>query len=454
MICATPKTREFWGAVRGLHEHARSLAAAKMIDFPDGDRDNGWRRRSCEAIRDGRAITDKLGSWCAFCRSLPAREGGLLFARLRAPLALNLAGGVLENGGLSLDRNSGLPFIPGSSVKGCARKAVLIRLREEPDPEGKAKLVEQIARVFGWSDGDWKDGRRPGADGGAEYYSDLCYACDRHWPYVRMAVATRLAERLTLNVTRSERPWERLPSAAGAILFLPAYPFQKDPGIDLDIVTPHHMGYYQGDPEFAAAPDTEEPKPSIFPVVPCHAGPVFLFTLAPAAKAAPQDLACAREWLREGLTLWGIGGKTSSGYGWFEASEELDREQLVVLREKDRAAQAAEALRLAEERRTREEEEARRRKAELQSLPPDQRARAEVQEWNDALFRTRLEHFANERKKGGPADDHQRMAIIEALRGPRRTLWTEFRAAATAGAAAKTVNLIYKFCKDRGLDKP
>jgi CRISPR/Cas system CMR subunit Cmr6 (Cas7 group RAMP superfamily) len=42
---------------------------------------------------------------------------------------VNMAGGVMENAGLCLDR-FGLPYIPGSAVKGCARRTALAALRE------------------------------------------------------------------------------------------------------------------------------------------------------------------------------------------------------------------------------------------------------------------------------------------------------------------------------------
>ena len=53
----------------------------------------------------------------------------LLHARLQSRLMVNMAGGVMENAGLCLDR-FGLPLIPGSAVKGCARRTALAALRE------------------------------------------------------------------------------------------------------------------------------------------------------------------------------------------------------------------------------------------------------------------------------------------------------------------------------------
>src|SRR5438034_1425306 len=111
---------------------------------------------------------------------------------------VNMAGGVMENAGLCLDR-FGLPYIPGSAVKGCARRAALAALLEwceaggqpEHKPIGNdnpcaetcakfdspAQMLSAIARVFGWCEQDWKKD------------SDFAWACDAKLDVVWKAVA-------------------------------------------------------------------------------------------------------------------------------------------------------------------------------------------------------------------------------------------------------------------------
>ena len=452
MIYATPQATEFWCAVKRRGQHSRALAAAKFVDFPDTARDDAWRRRSCDAVCAGNALSQKLDSWRGFCGALPAGEGGLLFARLMARLIVNQAGGVLENGGVCLDRNSGLPFIPGSAVKGCARKAAIIRLRETREPGLAADLLERIAWIFGWTEQAWSgdSGRQAEED-----VSDFCYACGwENWSGLRRDVAARLARRVGLLAGSARSPAECPASFAGTMRFLPAFPWNHDPGIDLDIVTPHHTAYYGGDPAFAGAPDVEEPKPNVFPAVSCKGSPVFVFPLAVSPGSAPGDLAWTKELLREGLTLWGIGAKTAAGYGWFESSPELDEEMLAQERQRREETRRAEQARLVAAQAEAAAAEARQRKALLAALPPEQRADQAVAEWDDRLFMRRVENFVNAPKKGGPADDQERLAIVRALAGARQALWQQFRNSAQRGPAANTLAAIYRFCKEKGIPKP
>src|SRR6266542_427291 len=187
MIFAAPDTLSVWKTLCQQRQHARTLAAEHFLDFkhPDPHEEErivketkkDWRRRSCEQIRDAKAITDKLPGWRSFCRTLPDGDAGLVFARLKARLIVNCAGGVMENGGLCLDRTSGLPFIPGSAVKGCARKLAVSKLKDATAAK-IATLLEQIAWLFGWGDTDWKAGRKRGKDGKlGELHSDFEFGC-------------------------------------------------------------------------------------------------------------------------------------------------------------------------------------------------------------------------------------------------------------------------------------
>ena len=348
MILASSDTLSIWKSLHQQRQHARTLAADRFVDFPNGPTDKEHRRRSCEQIRDGKAANDKLPFWRAFCQALPPADSAILFGQLKARLIINASGGVLENGGLCLDRTSGIPFIPGSSVKGCARRIAIAGLREwtefgqkpnEPDElkpmvesfSNPAEMLEKIAWIFGWGDQDWKSGRKPGRNGAeGELISDFEFACGegQAWNQVRAEVATRLLARLGVRkCEHADEPWRDLPSFAGAVQFLPGFPWRTDPGIELDVVTPHQMDYYN-DASTATATDTEEPTPNVFPVVSAAKEPLFVFPLVRSPHATGNDVLTARNWLRAGLTLLGIGGKTAAGYGWFETGEKLQKEVL------------------------------------------------------------------------------------------------------------------------------
>ncbi|MCZ7636225.1 MAG: type III-B CRISPR module RAMP protein Cmr6 [Verrucomicrobia bacterium] len=107
--------------------------------------------------------------------------------------------------------------------------------------------------------------------------------------------------------------------------FLPAYPVNvslaapheapKELGeLQLDVLASHHRQYYQRNPAYDGAPDTEDPNLVFFPTV--AAGHVFVFTVL--GRDTDSELVnSGRDWLLHGLEVFGVGAKTCSGYGWF-----------------------------------------------------------------------------------------------------------------------------------------
>lgn len=65
-------------------------------------------------------------------------------------LLVNMAGGVMENAGIALDRCFGLPFIPGSAVKGIARNQALWDIHRTEDRKEKATKLRQALLAFGF----------------------------------------------------------------------------------------------------------------------------------------------------------------------------------------------------------------------------------------------------------------------------------------------------------------
>lgn len=340
MIYATEEVRGIWDGERNVR--SRSLAATRFVEFPDNDEDKEARRRAAEAMRKGAAFPGKLPPWGAFVASLcaDARKGHLLHARLHSRLMVNMAGGVLKNGGLCLDRISGIPYIPGSAVKGCARRMAINNLREGED---KAGLLLDLAWIFGWADQEWQD------------TSDFCRACGKdHWPSARLDVAKQLCTALGVVPKPGEKPWKSLPNFAGSIAFLPAYPWDGDPGIELDIVTGHHGTYYENTDRGAVAHDIEKPVPNIFPAVSAAGHPRFGFAVlaTPRTRPAhaggqPGELDRALTWLGDGLETFGIGAKTNVGYGWFlpENRGEENQKQLQAAWDEHRRLRPAPAPR-------------------------------------------------------------------------------------------------------------
>ena len=306
-------------------------------------------------------FTDGLGAhrspvraenWASLMRLNPAQ---ILFAQLQSRLIINMAGGVMENAGLCLDR-FGLPYIPGSAVKGCARRAALAALYEWCETDVKptdkeheknlftaacasfnspTEMLAAIAHVFGWSEQDWSQKRNDG-----RFVSDFAWACGDKQEEIWKKTAEQLTSHLHIAIRdeRKETPWKSLPNLAGSISFLPAYPVDlgktgKVDGLpveipllgklELDIVTCHHGDYYASKDPIKKATDTEEPVPVVFPAV--AAGHFFAFAVLPLRNCADDFLAHARVWLATGLQTFGLGAKTAAGYGWFDCSEALQQ---------------------------------------------------------------------------------------------------------------------------------
>ncbi len=424
----------------------------------DGDHRRIWFRR----VIDKPAITLKSASWLPVARSVAPIPGSVLHAQLQSRLMINMAGGVMENAGLCLDR-FGVPYIPGSAVKGCARRAATQALVDEASRSRKAALLSDIALVFGWGDTDWKSGRKRRRQGDrgieTEPCSDFWWAMaldtgdgvgddmrrQEIWQEVARTAARSLLDHLRFAKREHlEEPWRDLPNFAGSIAFLPAYP--ADIGrigqvvedlplevpalgkLELDVVTCHHHDYYEERLEIAT--DTEEPNPVVFPAV--APGHVFTFAVAPL-RAANADLGWqARSWLQTGLETFGLGAKTNAGYGWFkDVSEDLER------------ARTAEIRRQVEEAMLRREAEA--RAVALAALQPDPSYLCYLRSLKEADLRGQINAYAPDDRFWTEKDERKQLAVLHFLIEDAPSLFSTDRANAKSKIAKAIKQLQLKF---------
>lgn len=170
----------------------------------------------------------------------------------------------VENG-LVWHPTLGVPYLPGSSVKGMVRAWVGWKRLEGQATEAVSKCIkeEDIKRIFG-------------------DLTDLY--------------------------------------GAGSVLFFDALPTGVV-RLEADVMTPHYAPYYQGHADIPG--DWYNPVP--IPFLTVGANQRFRFFLAPRFPECPQDredVRRAKEWLVEALDILGAGAKTALSYGRFRPVSE------------------------------------------------------------------------------------------------------------------------------------
>ncbi len=103
------------------------------------------------------------------------------------------------------------------------------------------------------------------------------------------------------------------PDQSSSIIFFDALPLEGKATFALDIINVHYPDYYM---KGKAPINDQRPNPLLFLTV---ANTIFAFALAPRNLQRieqREDVLIASQWLQEALQEWGIGGKTSAGYGY------------------------------------------------------------------------------------------------------------------------------------------
>lgn len=189
------------------------------------------------------------------------------------PLAIGLGGGSVFEVGFTFLRPYGVPYIPGSSIKGAMKRVAAVRCgvdavlngKYQPDkkikdirgqvPEDKQADVESFLNAFGTTEG-------------AAFF-DIFDA------------------------------WITAGDPQGHFLMS-------------DIVNPHHPGYYRGEKGHEIPHDWDSPVPVTF--VSIRPGVTVQF----AFRCAENWVKFCRDLLEDVLTKRGIGAKTNAGYGYFK----------------------------------------------------------------------------------------------------------------------------------------
>jgi CRISPR type III-B/RAMP module RAMP protein Cmr6 len=178
-------------------------------------------------------------------------------------MVVGLGGETVLETDLTLHHLYGIPFIPGSALKGLVRMYAALEDKDMyiEDAQGKKGPSKKI-------DTDHKD---------------------------------------ILRIFGSQEK-------AGSVIFLDAMPLDGRATISLDIMNAHYPEYYGG-----TKPPTNDqnPNPVTFLTV---EKTTFVFALAPRRQGNSQDMKDvldAQEWLKKAIQKYGVGAKTNAGYGYF-----------------------------------------------------------------------------------------------------------------------------------------
>ena len=212
---------------------------------------------------------------------------------------------------MTLHHIYGIPYIPGSALKGIARDAAVADLcfevkNEQPD------VMDKLISTPDFNETDTPKKEKQIAN---------------HGRIERQNKDVVKPEKSTID--KIIKGWPKFETTrkvfgdqkqAGKVVFLDAFP-GKDVTIKLDIMNPHYPKYYSGD---EAPTDWQNPTPIKFLTV---ENTSFNFALALNKKETDQNqnkidsdpamLDVAEKWLKKALENHGVGAKTSVGYGYF-----------------------------------------------------------------------------------------------------------------------------------------
>jgi CRISPR-associated protein Cmr6 len=296
-------------------------------------------------------------------------------ASLGGRLLINMAGGVMENSGMALDRITGLPYIPGTAVKGITRNCALWEIRNESDTSKQILMLRHALAIFGFSP------------------NDLARNGDFLW--VVKGDHNQLDSALQGFNTDTYK---------GICSFIAAQPTSTENlRIVAEVLTPHFDNNL---------------RPIFFPAV--DTGAAFGFAIIGQRKPHVEDLTRsmllnqARAWLQLALIQNGIGAKTGAGYGWFQMDPQAEEKRRIELEEERKQIELdriAAAKKVADDLEAKQiADEAAKR---LASLSPEDRAVEDIKSKSD-------QEFADFAKHLGDKPDYEQRAFFKVLLGPNK----------------------------------
>jgi CRISPR type III-B/RAMP module RAMP protein Cmr6 len=294
ILVVPESTRNLVRAAAVVHP---GLQISKLVEWRHESKepkpDRAAFQKACAALAK---LSELVRAWRArrtnWLRVLGERARTLI-VEAKTPCVLWLAAPTPLELGFCLHHTYGLPYLPGTGLKGLARAAMRRSLFGVPEAElassPKHTVPEPVQREVP------EPGKRNDRDPMDELFGK---GGDKGW--------------------------------AGKVDFLDGIPLENTL-LELEVMSPHHAKYYQG--QSGIPHDCEDPIP--LPFLRIAPGSCFEIALVArgnlADEGAESALRDAEKYLLQGLEEMGLGAKTSSGYGLFQraasASVSSTREQ-------------------------------------------------------------------------------------------------------------------------------
>jgi CRISPR-associated protein Cmr6 len=320
-----------WALPRALSNHVAShyqrashpgLLYEKFTPTGMQDRDkSNWLNEFRQIVLDRGSSAfevchNQRARWAA---RVQAAGGRLYSSKTFSRLIVGLGGEHVLDTAITLDRNCGMPLIPGGAVKGIARAWALIEVaRQFPsEPDFLSVIVDDAS--------DKKQSRLGMLD---QWLSE---------PRSQDASENfeALQEILGMAIAADAVPWHDISlfqrlfgtggdkGQAGSICFYDAlYAGDASPRFIVDVMTPHFGNYY-GDETGGTVAPSDDGTPVPVPYLVLEAAHEFVFGIAPrhfayaTAQQASDDMGVVQTLLEHGIRQLGVGAKTAQGYGMF-----------------------------------------------------------------------------------------------------------------------------------------
>ena len=233
-----------------------ALIFSKLIPWATGENKEENKHRYLELVINSMeknemaigALGKRITNYLNITQRLGYLFGTPIDFTLSWRMVIGLGASHPQETSMALHHVYGIPYIPGSAVKGSTRHWII---RDQFDgEEDKAMKNHDFKRVFG------------------------------------------------------------TPEQEGEVIFLDAYPIEKV-NLKVDIMNPHYPDYY-GKEKPPPPGDWQNPVPIKFLTI---ERTKFRFYLLGKEKTLIEKV---KDWVEGALKNYGIGAKTSSGYGYFE----------------------------------------------------------------------------------------------------------------------------------------